>query len=109
MIQITIAFGLIAVTVFFMDRYFIMKLEQENEMLRRTIRDREDDIRFLNYKNIMCSSNAFKAKTTLPKGTMKYLKIALKTTHPDNGGSAEEFIECNKIYKSLCKNFKEGN
>lgn len=109
MIQLTIAFGLIAVTTFLMDRYFIMELEKENERLKRMITDKEEDIRILNYRNIMNSSNAFKAKTTLPKGTMKYLKVALKTTHPDNGGSAEEFIECNEIYKSLCKNFKEGN
>ena len=29
----------------------------------------------------------------------KFMKIALKSTHPDNGGNSEDFIRCNEIYK----------
>ena len=47
-----------------------------------------------------------KNNNTIPKGTLKFMKIALKFTHPDNGGNSEDFIRCNEIYKILSK-YKE--
>lgn len=47
-----------------------------------------------------------KGNNTIPKGTLKFMKIALKSTHPDNGGNSEDFIRCNEIYKILSK-YKE--
>ena len=35
----------------------------------------------------------------VPKGTIKYIRLAMKYTHSDIGGSDEDFIKCNNIYK----------
>lgn len=43
----------------------------------------------------------------VPKGTIKYIRLAMKYTHPDSGGSNEDFIKCNNIYKELKERYKE--
>lgn len=43
----------------------------------------------------------------IPKGTIKYVRLAMKYTHPDAGGSNEDFIKCNNIYKELKEKYKE--
>lgn len=43
----------------------------------------------------------------VPKGTIKYIRLAMKYTHPDAGGSDEDFIKCNNIYKELKEKYKE--
>ncbi len=43
----------------------------------------------------------------IPKGTIKYIRLAMKYTHPDVGGSNEEFIKCNNIYNELKEKYKE--
>lgn len=43
----------------------------------------------------------------VPKGTIKYIRLAMKYTHPDAGGSDKDFIECNNIYKELKEKYKE--
>ena len=43
----------------------------------------------------------------VPKGTIKYIRLAMKYTHPDVGGSDEDFIKCNNIYKELKEKYKE--
>ena len=43
----------------------------------------------------------------VPKGTIKYILLAMKYTHPDAGGSDEDFIKCNNIYKELKEKYKE--
>lgn len=43
----------------------------------------------------------------VPKGTIKYIRLAMKYTHPDVGGSNEEFIKCNNIYNELKEKYKE--
>lgn len=42
----------------------------------------------------------------IPEAAVKYLRIALKTLHPDRGGNAQDFIECNKIYTILKEKYK---
>lgn len=80
-------------------------LKLENRVLKKQIYDLE----FLNsklvFQNIMPQTN-LKGNNTIPKGTLKFMKIALKSTHPDNGGNSEDFIRCNEIYKILSK-YKE--
>ena len=80
-------------------------LKLENRVLKKQIYDLE----FLNSKlalqNIIQQTN-LKGNNTIPKGTLKFMKIALKSTHPDNGGNSEDFIRCNEIYKILSK-YKE--
>ena len=49
---------------------------------------------------------SLKGNNIIPKDTLKFIKIALKSTHPDNGGNSEDFIRCNEIYKILSK-YKE--
>lgn len=60
---------------------------------------------YLNSKSASPQTN-LNGNNTIPKGTLKFIKIALKSTHPDNGGNSEDFIRCNEIYKILSK-YKE--
>lgn len=39
--------------------------------------------------------------TEIPKGTIDAVKLAMKVSHPDNGGSNEDFIKYNEVYKKL--------
>lgn len=36
-------------------------------------------------------------------GVLDAVKIAMKVSHPDNGGKTEDFIKYNKLYKKLSK------
>lgn len=80
-------------------------LKLENRVLKKQIYDLEFLNSKLAFQNIMQKTN-LKGNNTIPKGTLKFMKIALKSTHPDNGGNSEDFIRCNEIYKILSK-YKE--
>lgn len=80
-------------------------LKIENRVLKKQIYDLELLNSKLAFQNIMPQTN-LKGNNTIPKGTLKFMKIALKSTHPDNGGNSEDFIRCNEIYKILSK-YKE--
>lgn len=91
---------------------FLLGYIDKNETLKlenRTLKKQIYDLEFLNSKlalqNIMQQTN-LKGNNIIPKGTLKFMKIALKSTHPDNGGNSEDFIRCNEIYKILSK-YKE--
>lgn len=90
----------------------LMNLLGENETLKienRTLKSHIYALEVLNsklrFQNTMPQTN-LKGNNTIPKGTLKFIKIALKSTHPDNGGNPEDFIRCNEIYKILSK-YKE--
>lgn len=91
---------------------FLLGYIDKNETLKlenRALKKQIYDLEFLNSKlalqNIIQQTN-LKGNNTIPKGTLKFMKIALKSTHPDNGGNSEDFIRCNEIYKILSK-YKE--
>lgn len=91
---------------------FLLGYIDKNETLKlenRALKKQIYDLEFLNsklaFQNIMPQTN-LKGNNTIPKGTLKFMKIALKSTHPDNGGNSEDFIHCNEIYKILSK-YKE--
>lgn len=91
---------------------FLIGLIDKNNTLRienKTLKKRIYALEYLNskltFQNIMPQIN-LKNNNTIPKGTLKFMKIALKFTHPDNGGNSEDFIRCNEIYKILSK-YKE--
>ena len=91
---------------------FLVGLIDKNNTLRienKTLKKRIYALEYLNskltFQNIMPQIN-LKNNNTIPKGTLKFMKIALKFTHPDNGGNSEDFIRCNEIYKILSK-YKE--
>ena len=91
---------------------FLLGYIDKNETLKlenRTLKKQIYDLEFLNsklaFQNIAPQTN-LKSNNTIPKGTLKFMKIALKSTHPDNGGNSEDFIRCNEIYKILSK-YKE--
>jgi hypothetical protein len=90
----------------------LMSFLGENETLKienRTLKCHIYALEVLNsklrFQNTMPQTN-LKGNNTIPKGTLKFIKIALKSTHPDNGGNSEDFIRCNEIYKILSK-YKE--
>lgn len=39
----------------------------------------------------------------MPDGVLDAVKIAMKVSHPDNGGKAADFIKYNELYKKLSK------
>lgn len=80
-------------------------LKIKNKALKKQIYALEYLNSKLTFQNIMPQIN-LKDNNTIPKGTLKFMKIALKFTHPDNGGNSEDFIRCNEIYKILSK-YKE--
>ena len=40
---------------------------------------------------------------TMPDGVLDAVKIAMKVSHPDNGGKTADFIKYNELYKKLSK------
>ena len=44
----------------------------------------------------------YRSKTiNIPKGTIDAVKLAMKVSHPDNGGKQEDFIKYNEVYQKL--------
>ena len=39
--------------------------------------------------------------TEIPKGTIDAVKLAMKVSHPDNGGNNEDFIKYREVYQRL--------
>lgn len=39
----------------------------------------------------------------MPDGVLDAVKIAMKASHPDNGGKTADFIKYNELYKKLSK------
>ena len=39
----------------------------------------------------------------MPDGVLDAVKIAMKVSHPDNGGKSADFIKYNELYKKLSK------
>lgn len=39
----------------------------------------------------------------IPKGTIEAVKYAVKKSHPDNGGNAEDFMRFQKVYEELTR------
>lgn len=87
----------------FIDKNEILKIE--NRALKKQIYALERLNSKLAFQNIAPQTN-LKGNNIIPKDTLKFIKIALKSTHPDNGGNSEDFIRCNEIYKILSK-YKE--
>lgn len=43
------------------------------------------------------------AVANLPENTIRAVKYAVKHSHPDNGGNAEDFIRFQKVYEEFTK------
>ena len=90
------------------DRYkdIIAKYARNEAVLIDRIKDLRKKCGQLNTKED--TNNFIKNGTNyVPKGTIKYIRLAMKYTHPDAGGSDEDFIKCNNIYKELKEKYKE--
>lgn len=99
--------------IFVVNLSILINCLRENETLKKENRILKSDIYILEilnsklkFQNTMPQTN-LKGSNTIPKGTLKFMKIALKSTHPDNGGNSEDFIKCNEIYKKLLVEYKE--
>ena len=53
-----------------------------------------------NYNALKLSKNSY-GKTEIPKGTIEAVKVAMKYSHPDNGGNSEDFIKFRHVYNVL--------
>lgn len=100
LVNIGFLMGFIDKNMYLIDKNESLKIE--NRTLKQQICILEY---YLNSKSASPQTN-LNGNNTIPKGTLKFMKIALKSTHPDNGGNSEDFIRCNEIYKILSK-YKE--
>lgn len=78
------------------------ELKIENERIRNElwcVRNRNDQLR----KVIEQYEKAKFSSAPIPKGAIEAVKYAMKHAHPDNGGSAEDFIRFQKCYEELTR------
>lgn len=67
------------------------------------------EIRQLIYENQSLKSENFKLRShrpgpiEIPKGTIDAVKLAMKVSHPDNGGNQNDFIKYREVYMKLTK------
>lgn len=86
--------------------YVQPKVAKESEMLKTRIKELEVK---LYLKTVECEH--IKAarptvKTTIyqvPEGTIDAVKLAMKVSHPDNGGKDTDFIKYRNLYTQLTK------
>lgn len=80
----------------------------ENEALKDKLRTQqklhEREIYFLKIKIIALQEDrAVYRNAIIPNGVLDAVKIAMKVSHPDNGGKTADFIKYNELYKKLSK------
>lgn len=61
------------------------------------------DEQFKNLHQASPKSRVVYRNTPIPDGVLDAVKIAMKVSHPDNGGKSEDFIKYNELYKKLSK------
>lgn len=57
--------------------------------------------RAIMYKNKYQTAMSLYSTQEIPAGTLDAVRYAVKKSHPDNGGKAEDFIKFNEILKQL--------
>lgn len=78
------------------------ELKKENERIRSELwcfRDSNNQLQ----KVIKQYERERFSITAIPKGAIEAVKYAMKHAHPDNGGSAEDFIKFQKCYEELTR------
>lgn len=83
----------------------ILKDSQETdrnmlEYYRRRYADLMYDYEYLQMKQKFSMPRAGKP-TEIPKGTIDAVKLAMKVSHPDNGGNQDDFIKYREVYQRL--------
>lgn len=72
----------------------ILKLEIKNYKTENYAKDREIGRLLFNYNKLINSSNSITNKETVKKA----IKIAMINSHPDKGGSKDDFITFKELY-----------
>lgn len=81
------------------------KLQEKDEELQR--RRAEVSILYVTIQQLRASKGGSERivyrnrPTEIPKGTIDAVRLAIKVSHPDNGGTNEDFIKYNEVYQKL--------
>lgn len=89
-------------------RFKIKQLEQEKELIERS-RDRWEKhyrlcISMLETRIDELTKCRIKNGSKISTDTIQAVKYAMKHSHPDNGGNADDFIRFQKCYEELTRN-----
>lgn len=86
-------------------KFKIIELEQEKEAIKRS-RDRWEHSYWQLIKNVSkeMEKKKYNVNTVVPPNTIQAVKYAMKHSHPDNGGNADDFIRFQKCYEELTRN-----
>lgn len=83
------------------------KLEEKDDEIRR--RNTELSLLYITIQQLRASKGGRERivyrnrPTEIPKGTIDAVKLAMKVSHPDNGGTNEDFIKYNEVYQKLTR------
>lgn len=81
------------------------KLEEKDDEIRR--RNTEISLLYVTLQQLRASKGGGERiiyrnrPVEIPKGTIDAVKFAMKVSHPDNGGTNEDFIRYNEVYQKL--------
>ena len=85
------------------------KLERECEVLQTKVKELEVKLylKTVECEHIKATRFSSTTKTTtiyrVPEGTIDAVKLAMKVSHPDNGGKDADFIKYRNLYTQLTK------
>lgn len=81
------------------------KIQEKDDELR--IRNTEISLLYVTLQQLRASKGGGERivyrnrPVDIPKGTIDAVKLAMKVSHPDNGGTNEDFIKYNEVYQKL--------
>lgn len=55
------------------------------------------------YQEVYGNKSHSENSHSIPQGTIEAVKYAMKKSHPDSGGNAEDFIKFRKVYEELTR------
>ena len=92
-----------AVPLFVLWRTNELLRNKNKELYTELYQTREEKVRWeqLYYSEATRLKTRYSSQREIPKGTVQAVKEAMKRSHPDNGGNAEEFQMYRRAYNVL--------
>lgn len=79
----------------------VLSLELTANQYRRDYMYILREYNVLKMNNHFSNLNLKQKPTEIPKGTIDAVKLAMKVSHPDNGGNQDDFIKYREVYQRL--------
>lgn len=101
-----ILFSVTVTTLYVVQSIDKNNLESELKVAKKVIWQLNDEvdyyrIRYTFFKNRSTPTPVSNSSSKASKEMIEAVKVAMKASHPDNGGKAEDFIKFRKLYSSL--------